>query len=195
MTGQKNGLWSTIATMSMSILVGVGVAVWLTPHSPLPDTPAQVDSQHAQRLVKLEQAVTALTQVLHGSQTKNARSETTRVAGQANDETSRQALAQLIRDEIRRALADASPAAQRAREEALANAEVLNSPENRVAYQNASDVVHAAVATKRWTEEDKETFRDAFIRLTNDQRAELMDILAPAINRGEITVEVNGPLF
>lgn len=195
MTGQKNRPWSTIATLSMSILVGVGVAVWLTPPPPLPDTPAQADSQHAHRLVKLEQAVTSLTQALHSGQTKNARSETTRVAVQANDENSRQALAQLIRDEIRRALADASPAAQRAREEALANAEVLNSPENRVAYQNASDVVHAAVATKRWTEEDKETFQDTFLRLTNDQRAELMDILAPAINRGEITVEVNGPLF
>lgn len=195
MTGQNTGLWSTIVTLSMGTLMGVGVTVWLNPRSPLPATPAQTDSQHAHQLAKLEQAVTALTQALHGSQTKNARSEPTRVAAHASDENSRQALAQLIRDEIRRAVAEASPEARRTREEALANAEVLNSPENHVAYQSASDVVHAAVATKRWTEEDKETFRDAFLRLTNDQREELMDILAPAINRGEITAEVNGPLF
>jgi hypothetical protein len=72
---------------------------------------------------------------------------------------------------------------------------MLNSPENRAAYQSASDTVRTAVAAKRWTEEDKETFRAAFLRLTNDQRTELMQILAPAINRGDITVEVTGPLF
>jgi hypothetical protein len=114
---------------------------------------------------------------------------------QANDEASRQALAQLIRDEVRQAVADASPEAQRAREEALAEAEILASPENRAAYQSASDVVQAAVAAKRWTEEDKESFRDAFGQLTNTQRMELMNVLAPAINNGEVKVEVIGPLF
>ena len=37
--------------------------------------------------------------------------------------------------------------------------------------------------------------RTAFGALTNNQRMELMNILAPAINRGEIKVEVTGPLF
>jgi hypothetical protein len=55
--------------------------------------------------------------------------------------------------------------------------------------------VHAAVAAQRWTEEDKETFRDAFGLLTNSQRMELMNILAPAINGGGVRVEVSGPLF
>jgi hypothetical protein len=151
--------------------------------------------QQDHRLVKLEQAVTALTNALQVSKTTNTRPEPTCSATPASGDVSRQSLAQLIRTELRQVLAEASPEARRAREEALANAEVLNSPENRVAYQSASDVVHAAVATRRWTEEDKETFREAFLRLTNDQRAELMDILAPAINGGEIAVEVNGLLF
>ena len=200
-------------TLSMGLLVGVGATVWLTPRSPLQETPAHVNSQQDRRLGQLEHAVTALTQALHGKQeqlehavtalmqalhgkqTKDVRPEPTRVAVPANDQASRQALAQLIRDEVRQAVADASPEAQRAREEASAEAAVLASPENRAAYQSAADVVQAAVAARRWTEEDKEEFRAAFGLLTNTQRMELMHILAPAINNGEVKVEVTGPLF
>ena len=139
--------------------------------------------------------MTALTQALQVKETKDAPPEPTRVAVPANDEESRQALAKIIREEVRLAVADASPEAQRAREEAIAEAQVLESPENQAAYQSASDVVTTAVAAKRWTEEDKEIFRSAFGLLTNDQRMELMNILAPAINNGEVTVEVTGPLF
>jgi hypothetical protein len=195
MTAQNTGLWSTIVTLSMGILMGVGTTVWLTPPLPLPETQALADSQHDHRLTQLEQAVMALTQALQVKQTNNASPEPAQVAVQVNDEASRQALAHLIRQEVRQAVADTSPEAQRAREEALAEAQVLASPENRAAYQSASDVVHAAVAAKRWTEEDKETFRAAFGSLTNDQRMELMNILAPAINGGEIKVAVAGPLF
>ena len=195
MTKQNTGFWTTIVALSMGLLVGVGAAGWLTPPQPLPETQVHADSQHDHRLGKLEQAVTALTQALNGKQTNNVRPAPTQVTVQASDEGSRQALAQLIRDEVRRAVADASPEAQRAREEAIAEAEILNSPENRAAYQSASDVVQAAVAAKRWTEEDKEDFRAAFGLLTNDQRMELMNLLAPAINDGEVKVEVTGPLF
>ncbi|HJY81428.1 MAG TPA: hypothetical protein VKK81_10130 [Candidatus Binatia bacterium] len=195
MTTQNKGLWTTIVTLSMGLLVGVGAMVWMPPSPPLPVTHTHTDSQYSQQLVKIEQAITALTQELHAKQTQDTRPEPTRVAVQVNDDASRQALAQLIRQEVRRAVAEASPEAQRAREEAIAEAQVLNSPENRAAYQSASDVVHVAIANKRWTEEDKETFRDAFGLLTNNQRMELMNMLAPAINGGEIKVEVSGPLF
>jgi len=195
MTGQKKGIWSTIVTLSIGIVLGVGTAAWMTQPSPMPETQTNVESPHDRRLAQLEQAMTALTQSLQAKQTKNTSPEPTCVTAPANDDASRQALAQIIREEVRQALANASPEAQRAREEALANAEVLNSPENRAAYQSASDVVHGALAAGRWTEDDKQTFRTAFLRLTNDQRSELMDILAPAINDGEIAVEVSGPLF
>ena len=99
------------------------------------------------------------------------------------------------REEVRNAVAQESPGAQRAKEEAIAEAKILNSPENRVAYQSASSVVQTAVAAKRWTEEDKENFRGAFGALTNMQRMELMNALIPAINNGDIKVEVHGPLF
>lgn len=193
MIGQNNVSWSAIITLTIGLIVGA--AVWMTPHPPLPELQAHADSQHDQRLVKLEQAVTALTQALQVKETRDARPEPTRVAVPANDDASRQALAQLIREEVRLAVADASPEAQRAQEEAIAEAQVLDSPENQAAYQSASDVVNTAVAAKRWTEEDKETLRAAFGLLTNDQRMELMNMLAPAINGGEIAVEVSGSLF
>src|SRR5262245_31681530 len=195
MTGQNKELWRTIITVSIGLIVGVGVFAWRSQLPPLPDTHTHTDSQYDQRLVQLEHAVTALTQSLQVRQTKSASPEPTGVTTPANDDASRQALAQLIRDELRQALANASPEAQRAREEAIATAEILNSPENRAAYQSASSVVQTAVAAKRWTEEDKETFRDAFGLLTNNQRMELMNVLAPAINSGAVKVEVTGPFF
>ena len=146
MTTQNKRLWATIVTLSIGIFVGVGAMIWLTPLSPMPDTQAHADSQHDPQLVKLEQAVTALTQALNIKQANNAHHEPTRVAVQVNDEGSHQALAQLIRQEVRQAVADMSPEAQRGREEAIAEAQMLNSPKNRVAYQNASGVVQAAVA-------------------------------------------------
>ncbi|MGE0682594.1 MAG: hypothetical protein AB7P69_17050 [Candidatus Binatia bacterium] len=195
MAGQQQGIRSTVVILSLGLILGVGAAAWITQCSPTQETQAYTTSQHDHRLRKLEQAMTALTQALQAVQTNNAPHEPTQVTAPANTEVSRQDLAQLIRNEVRHAVTEASPENQRAREEAIVNAEVLNSPENRVAYQSASDVVHTAVAAKRWTEEDKETFRDAFALLTNDQRMELMNILAPAINNGEIKVEVSGPLF
>jgi hypothetical protein len=187
-------IWQTIGTVSMGLLVGIGAFGWMTQPSPVPEQHVQAPPDD-QRLVKLEQAVLALTQAVQSNPTPAARPEPTPGTAPASTAASRQELAQVIREEVRRAVADASPEAQRAREEALAEAQLLNSPENRAAYQNASSVVQTAVAAKRWTEEDKETFSAVFGVLTNTQHMELMNILAPAINSGEITVEVTGPLF
>jgi hypothetical protein len=193
-TIQYKKIWQTM-TAANSGLIGVGIIIWMIQPTLMPKQEAYTDSQHDQRLVQLEQAVTAVTQVLQVKQTANARPEPARVAVPANDEGSRQALSQIIREEVRHAMAEASPEAQRAREEAIAEAKILSSPENRAAYQSASSMVTTAVAAKRWTEEDKDTFRSAFAQLTNDQRMELMNILAPAINNGDVKVEVMGPLF
>ena len=195
MTAQKKGLWTTIVTLSIGILMGVGAAAWMTPLSPPPDTHPHTNSQHDQRLGQLEQAVMALTQAVQSSQTRASRPEPTKVTAPANSEVSRVDIAQVIREEVRQAMADNSPEAQRAREEAITEAKILNSPENKAAYQSASSVVQTAVAAKRWTEEDKEDFRAAFGALTNAQRMELMNVLAPAINNGDVQVEVMGPLF
>ena len=195
MTTQNTELRRMIVTLSIGVILGLGGFAWMTQSPPPSAQPTSTDSKDDQRLVKLEQAVMALTQAVQSSQTKTTRPEPTRATAPANSEVSRSDLAQVIREEVRQAMAQESPEAQRAKEEAIANAKILNTPENRVAYQSASSVVHTAVAAKRWTEEDKETFRAAFGQLTNDQRMELMNVLAPAINNGQVKVEVMGPLF
>src|SRR5262245_41340407 len=112
MTGQNTRLWTTMVTVSMGLLVSGGARVWLTPAPPLPATQAQADSQHDHRLAQLEHAVTALTQALQVKPANTASPEPTCVTVQAADERSRQALAQVIRAEVRQAVADASPEAQ-----------------------------------------------------------------------------------
>ncbi len=195
MTTQKKRVATIIVTLSIGILVGVGVTVARIPSPSLPETHAQANAQNEQQLVKIEQAVNALTQAVQTKPTNNVCPEPTRVALPANAEASFQTLAKLMRDEIRQAVADMRPEAQRAREEAIAEAKSLNSPENHAAYQTASSVVTTAVAAKRWTEEDRETFNSALGLLTTNQRLELMERLLPAVNNGAIKVEVHGPLF
>lgn len=176
-------------------LLFAGAAAWMPPEPPLPEPQRNADSRHDERLEKLEQAVAALTQALQDRQAKDAAPKSRGVAAPANEPESRQTLAQMIREEVRHAVAEASPEAQRAREEVIAEAELLASPENQEAYRSASDVVTRAVADKRWTEEDREMFRAAFGHLTREQLMELTSILAPAVNNGEVKVEVFGPLF
>lgn len=195
MTTQHKGLWTTLVTLSAGILAGVGVTVVMVTPSSVPETSTHADSQPDNRLAKIEEALTALTRAVQTKPTNNACPEPTRVALPGNAEESFRALARLIRDEMRQAATDMSPENQRARDEAIAEATMLNAPENRVAYQTASSVVTTAVAAKRWTEEDRETFTAAVGLLTNNQRMELMDRLIPAVNNGEVKVEVNGPLF
>ncbi len=164
-------------------LLFAGAAAWMTPEPSPPGPQGNADFRHDERLEKLEQAVAVLTQALQDRQAKDTAPKARGVAAPANEPQSRQAVA------------EASPKVQRAREEAIAEAELLASPENQEAYRSASDVVTRAVADKRWTEEDRDIFRAAFGHLTRDQLMELTSILAPAVNDGEITVEVMGPLF
>ncbi len=195
MSPKYKNLLQTIVPVSMGLLLGVGAFTWMVQQQPVQEPQAQTNSPDDQRLAKLEQAVIALTQAVQTNQTKAMRPEPTKATAPTNSEVSRQDLAQIIREEVRNAVVQEGPEAQRAKEEAIAEAKILNSPENKAAYQNASSVVQTAVAAKRWTEEDKETFRAAFGQLTNDQRMELMNVLAPAINNGHVKVEVMGPLF
>ena len=195
MTSHYKKVWQTIFTASLTLLLGVGVFMWTSQQPAVPQSQVQTTAPDDQRLARLEQAVLALTHAVQNNQAKVVKSEPTKEPAPANSDVSRHDLAQIIREEVRNAVAQESPEAQRAKEEAIAEAKILNSPENKVAYQSASSVVQTAVAAKRWTEDDKEAFREAFGQLTNNQRMELMNTLAPAINNGHVKVEVRGPLF
>jgi hypothetical protein len=195
MLRKKSTAWMAIATLSASLLWGCELSSWMTKFSTAQATQGREEAVLDKRLARLEQAVTALTHAVEHGSAKSAQPEMACAASQTSEGVSQQALAHIIREELRQALVNGTPESQRARAEEIAIAQALNSPENRAAYQSASDVVRVALAAGRWTDEDGRIFRDAFPQLTNDQRMEVMQTLAPAINRGEITVETSGPLF
>jgi hypothetical protein len=195
MLRQKNGAWVTVVALSVGVVLGCGISSWNAKSATAQATKRNEETQHDRRLVQLEKAVTALTHALQDNDTKGALPETTCAASQSNNDVPRQAIAQIIRGELQLALTKGSPEREQARAQEIAIAQALNSPENRAAYQSASGVVHAALADGRWTDENGRMFRDAFVQLTNDQRMEIMNMLAPAINRGDISVETSGPLF
>jgi hypothetical protein len=139
--------------------------------------------------------VSALTQALEHSSSTDVHPEPTCAAAAPSDEASRQVFASLIREELRQALANGTPASRQAKAEEIAIAQALNSPENRAAYQSASSVMQAAITVGRWTDEDGRTLREAFVELTNEQRTEVMQLLGSALGRGAIMVDTSGPLF
>lgn len=195
MTRQKNSMWATVVTLSVGVVLGCGLSSWIAIPLTASATKEHEKTSHDRRLAQIERAVTALTHSLQSNDSKDALPEPTCAAAQANEDVPRQAIAQIIREELQLALTKGSPEREQARAQEIAIAQALNSPENRAAYQSASAVVHTALAAGRWTDEDGRTFRDIFPQLTNDQRMEVMQMLTPAINRGEIIVETSGPLF
>jgi hypothetical protein len=195
MTGQKHEAWVTVVTLSVGIVLGLGTASWITQSSPLQETKGNEETQHDRRLAQLEQAVTALTHALQLNTTKDALPETSCVASRSNEAVLRQSVAQIVREELQRALPTGGPEREQAKAEGIAVAQALNSPENRAAYQSAVGVVQAVLASGLLTDDDARTLRDARAHLIPDQLAEIMQTLAPAINRGEIIVEASGPLF
>lgn len=112
-----------------------------------------------------------------------------------NDDKLRQDIARILQDELRLALAETNSEVEHARFEDARLQDILNSPENREAYQGAQDLVQFALTTKRWTENDAQALRAALTHLTQEQAAEVFEQLIPAINRGELVVETNSPPF
>ncbi|NOT58228.1 MAG: hypothetical protein HOP18_26795 [Deltaproteobacteria bacterium] len=195
MTQQKNGRWMTAMALGAGIVLGAGTVAWMPHASTVPMTTGNHEPRYDQQFAQLEQAVTALTQSLERSPAPDVRPEPTCAPAQSRDTMTEQALAKIVREELRHALAQWSPESQQARAEEIANAQILNSPENQVAYQGASAVVRTAIAAKRWTDEDRQALNDALSQLTKEQYQELMELLLPAINRGEIKVETAGPFL
>ena len=106
-----------------------------------------------------------------------------------------QDIARILRDELREVLALVNTEAENARIEEAKIQEILNSPENREAYRGAHDLVQYALAAGRWTDDDAQALQAALPYLTQDQTIEVFEMLLPAMNRGEIAVETDGPPF
>ncbi len=195
MIQRHNGRWVTVMVFSVGIALGASATAWMPPSSTTPTPTGDHETRYDQQFAQLEQAVTALTQSLERSGTPGVHPEPTCATAQSGDSVTQQALSKIMREELRQALAQWSPDSQQARAQEIATAQLRNSPENRAVYQSASDVVRTAVAAKRWTDDDAQTLREAMWQLTKEQYLELMEILIPAINRGEIKVETAGPFL
>jgi ATPase subunit of ABC transporter with duplicated ATPase domains len=188
----KTHIQSLVAA-TIGLIVAGGV-VWIAPQAALPKAQGDFSFREEERLAKLEQAVADLTEALHERQAQNA-APAAGVAAAENAAGSREAFARAIREEVRLAMEEESAKARQTREEAAAEAELLATPENQEAYRSATDVVTRAVADKHWTPEDREILSAAIAHLTRDQMMELTGTLVPAVNSGEVKVEVSGPLF
>jgi hypothetical protein len=116
-------------------------------------------------------------------------------AAAPNDTALRQDIARILRDELREVLAVVNTEAENVRIEEAKIQEILNSPANREAYQGSHDLVRAALVAGRWTDDDAQALQAALPYLTQDQTMEVFEVLLPAMNRGEIAVETNGPPF
>ena len=169
--------------------------MWMPHASTVQTTTADHEPRYDQQFAQLEQAVTALTQSFERNNSPDVRHEPTNTAVPSGDTMTPQTLTKILRQELQQALAEWSPEAQQARAQEIANAQLRDTPENKAAYQSASSVVRTALAAKRWTDEDAHTLRVTMGQLTREQHEELMELLLPAINRGEIKVETSGPLF
>jgi hypothetical protein len=180
---------------SVGIALGAGTMMWM----PQAVTVQTITAEHAPRydrqFAQLEQAVTDLTQALEQNNSPGVRLEPTNAVALSGDTMTPQMLTKILRQELQHALAEWSPEAQQARAQEIANAQLRDTPENKAAYQSASSVVRTALTAKRWTDEDAHTLRVTMGQLTREQHDELMELLLPAINSGEIKVETTGPVF
>ena len=94
----------------------------------------------------------------------------------------------MIRDEVRAALSSRR-----------APAEAAVSPERRSgnaeAFRRSSDLVAAAIASRRWGAAEAERLRNELGELDREQFEAVMSVLVPALNRGDIELERGSSLF
>jgi hypothetical protein len=195
MTQQQKGRWATVVAFSINIALGVAILSWMTYASTTQAPREDAEARFDQQLTRLEHEVTALTHAPEQRSSSDVLPQPPCPAAQASEKEVRQSLSTLIREELRQALAQWTPESQQAREETILDAQLRNTPENGEAYQSASAVVRAAIAEKRWTEENARRFREASSQLTKEQHQELLQLLLPLMNRGEIAMEGMGSLF
>jgi hypothetical protein len=106
----------------------------------------------------------------------------------------------IMREELATALTEAGPAATPTFADLArpsAEAPPAPTPERLAAYEAAERLVDDALIRGRWSADDGARMRQLVAQLDQDQFAALARTLFPAINRGDIAVDldVRGPLF
>lgn len=69
------------------------------------------------------------------------------------------------------------------------------SAEANAALRDSHRLLQTAIRAHRWTDRDVTELRALMSQLTEAQRDEVRATLVPAINRGELTMEISGPPF
>jgi hypothetical protein len=100
------------------------------------------------------------------------------------------ALRSVIRDVLREELRSAQSATEPA-----PSPRVAPTAENVTAHDKGLECIRSARARRHWTSDDVATMRELLQQMTQEQRDEVLHTLLPAINRGEIAIDVHGPLF
>jgi hypothetical protein len=103
-----------------------------------------------------------------------------------------------IRGEVRTALQEQLPAKEGAGTDADVDqpeAERQPSEENIRAFDIGRRVVDQALSSGNWGQSQADQLRAAVPNLDDEQRQDLLSRLVSAINRQEVSVRVNGPLF
>jgi hypothetical protein len=96
---------------------------------------------------------------------------------------------QRLRDEVAAAVKPAAP------EPAAAKPAPATPPERGAATTDAHQVIDAAVARGRWTDDDAQQLRNVLAPLPPDEQFEVTRSLAVAVNSGSLRIETLGAPF
>jgi hypothetical protein len=205
-----------LVTFGTGLLVGLGTGVGLsgslTKDHVAPEAAtayAQVLQQHTvrlteversfqQRMVRLadiEQALAVSANAFRNAPPSLVGTDRDVVASLPGAPVLRQEVNRLLREELREVLAAVGTGETQGPGDRAKAEETVQTQENREAFDAAYDIVGHALAVGRWTDDDGHSFRHALASLTGTQQQELLELLLPAVNRGEIKVETVGPLF
>lgn len=205
-----------LVTFGTGLLIGLGAGVGisgsLTKDKVAPEaatTYAQVLQQHTARLTEversfqqrtarladIEQALAASANAFRNAPPSLVRTDRDIVTSLPGAPVLRQEVNRLLREELREVLAAIGTGETQGPGDRAKVEESVQTQENREAFDSAYDIVGNALAVRRWTDDDVHNFRHALASLTSTQQQELLELLLPAVNRGEIKVETVGPLF
>jgi hypothetical protein len=157
------------------------------------DEYAQILRQSQARWDRIERTLTTLAGAAGGAARAGSSLKGCSAEALPSERALRQEISQILREELWNVLTAAGAGTDGARAKELAAAKILNTPENIEAYAQAHELVRAALSSGYWTDENVQELRQSLAYLTDEQREEILRILIPAINRGEVAVETSGP--
>lgn len=102
------------------------------------------------------------------------------------------ALRAAVREEVRAAIADEAAAA---RKEVKPQPEEVEPPAPSASYQTAKTHVTERLAQGTWSDVDRERMRAVLGEMSDSERDEVMRQVIVAVNKDQVRVDLDGPLF